>query len=285
MINKLALGTVQFGLHYGINNQNGQTSLQEVEKILTYAEGVGMDMLDTAYTYGNSEKVLGENDLKSYKIISKIPSCDASEVMGYFEISLHRLGLERLYGYLFHNFEAYTQFPDSYHQLRKIQDQGRVKKIGFSIYKPQELEYLLERDLEFQLIQFPYNILDRRFEPYLDHLNGKGVEIHVRSVFLQGLFFRDTSNLPNFFSGLYPKLQQLNDISSELGVSKSALCLNFVTNHPLIGKVVIGVDSLIQLKSNVEALEQAEQVSMVIPHLMRLKEDNEELILPTNWKI
>ena len=285
MVNKLALGTVQFGLNYGINNQNGQTSLQEVAKILSYAKQSGIEVLDTAYAYGNSEKALGVSDLKTFKIISKIPPCQASEVTSYFESSLSRLGQDKLYGYLFHNFEAYTKFPESYFELKKIQDQGKIDKIGFSIYKPQELDYLLERDLEFQLVQFPYNILDQRFEPYLEPLNKRGVEVHVRSVFLQGLFFSNTSRLPVFFSELYPKLEQLNIICGDLGISKSALCLNFVINNPNISNVVMGVDKLNHLESNVEALQQADQVKKVIPQLMALKEDKEDFILPMNWKI
>ncbi len=285
MVSRLALGTVQFGLHYGINNQQGKTDRKEVGKILSYAIQQGISVLDTAHAYGNSEEVLGLNDLSSFKVISKLPACNVEEVEPLFEHSLVRLQIPRLYGYLFHNIESYYKAPGAYCKIQELQEKGKIVKIGFSLYKPEELETLWNKSLNFQLVQFPYNILDRRFEPYLMELRNKGVEIHVRSIFLQGLFFRNTQKLPEFFAGLLPKLQRLNRLCKDLNISKSELCLNFVVNNPLVDKAVIGVDSLRQLENNVKAVHQANHILSAMPVLMEMKEEKEDFILPTNWKL
>lgn len=72
MPSKLALGTVQFGLEYGINNQAGQVSPEAIARILSECRLHGVDTLDTARTYGTSEAVLGQQDLTGLRVVTKL---------------------------------------------------------------------------------------------------------------------------------------------------------------------------------------------------------------------
>lgn len=285
-MNKLALGTVQFGLNYGINNKTGKVSSDEVNIILSLAYTSGITVLDTAHAYGNSEQILGDylvNKNKSFDLISKIPDIDNIDVQKTFKESSKNLKTETLYGYLFHNYGIYKKNPDSYKQLLELKYSGRVKKIGFSLYFPSELTEILDKNLEFDLIQIPYSLFDQRFEPYFEKLKQKKVEIHVRSVFLQGLVFRDPAKLESFFAPIQTKLAKLKKISLETKIPISALCLNFAVLNRRIDKVVIGVDNIGNLEENLKDIGLLDQVESRYNQLKDLKEENEKMILPINW--
>lgn len=281
MISKLALGTVQFGLDYGINNTNGQVKIADIQAILAFANSVGLDTLDTAFLYGNSEENLGQCNLNGFNIVSKLPPCTAPEIDSIFDKSLNRLHQNNLYGYLFHHFSTYGQNEKMITALQKLKVKNKVQKIGFSLYNPSELEILLDKNIDFDLVQVPYNLFDQRFDPYFPLLKEKGVEIHTRSAFLQGLFFKDLSTIPLHFNTVIPELTQLN----KYDINKAALCLNFVVSNPHIDKVVIGVDSVDQLKININGLELLPKVKALREELKSLKVDNELIINPSLWKL
>ncbi len=287
-MNKIALGTVQFGLNYGVNNSSGQVEEEEVYKILDLAHKSGIDTLDTAHAYGNSEVVLGkyfEEKPKSFKLVSKIPDIDQVDASKMFNESAANLKTDTMYGYLFHNYAIYEKKPKVYAQLLDLKKRGKVKKIGFSLYYPEELLKILDKNLEIDLVQVPYSLFDQRFEPYFDSLNKKRVEIHVRSVFLQGLVFKKPAELNNFFSPIRSKLEKLNIISLESGVPISALCLNFAVLNNKIDKVVIGVDNIANLRENLKDLQLKARVNEHYDRLKALKEDDKNMILPINWKL
>ena len=282
---KIALGTVQFGLDYGINNPVGKVDLTEIEQILTYALKSGIDTLDTASLYGDSEKRLGQFSLPKFKIISKLPDCKVNEVKSHFMTSLEHLKQERIYGYIIHHFDTYRKQPELFSAIKELKEDGLIEKIGFSLYHPYELEYLIENEVEFQLVQFPLNIFDQRFIPYLDFLKQKGVEIHIRSAFLQGLFFMNTEDLPNHFQSVKSKLIRLNELCTSEGIDKSLLCLGFLVENQNIDKVVIGVDNVTQLQSNVKHLSFLGKIQGIKDELYEMKEKDEQIILPMNWQI
>jgi aryl-alcohol dehydrogenase-like predicted oxidoreductase len=281
MISKLALGTVQFGLDYGINNTNGQVQISDIQTILAFANSVGLDTLDTAFLYGNSEENLGQCALNAFKIVSKLPPCEADEIEGTLEKSLNRLQQNQLYGYLFHHFSTYEKDEKTIDKLQELKAKGKIQKIGFSLYNPSELEFLFDKNIDFDLIQVPYNLFDQRFDVYFPLLKSKGVEIHTRSAFLQGLFFKDLSAIPPHFKAVIPKLKQLNQYE----IDKGALCLNFVVSNPNIDKVVIGVDGVEQLKMNVENLKSIDKVRAIRAELKTLQVDNEAIINPSLWQL
>jgi aryl-alcohol dehydrogenase-like predicted oxidoreductase len=286
-MSKLALGTAQFGLKYGINNTAGQPSEAVVFDILDFAFNNGIDTLDTANAYGQSEMVLGhylKNHQNSFKVITKTPYGALDKVGEDFKKSLKRLQIESIYGYLIHDFQGYLDYPNAFEQMSQFRDKGKVKKIGFSLYYPRELEYLIDNKIDFELVQFPFSILDQRFLPYFNILKAKNIEVHVRSVFLQGLVFKDPASLSGIFIKVKDKIEALRKISIELNIPVSAICLAFASSNKEIDKIVIGVDNNENLSENIEGLNCLDKIKPIAGELKKLSEDNEDIILPTKWK-
>ena len=149
LVNKIVLGTAQFGMNYGINNVRGQVTPTEVNEILSEAGDAGVLFIDTAYGYGNSEDVLGDSlslHKRPFKIISKYSADNLSPIEQY-DASLRRLKVDKLYGYMVHNFPTYSERPDIWDDFVKLKKEGRVERIGFSLYSPTELEYIMSRVL------------------------------------------------------------------------------------------------------------------------------------------
>jgi aryl-alcohol dehydrogenase-like predicted oxidoreductase len=285
-VNKLALGTVQFGLDYGINNQRGIIPENEVFEILEFAYDNGIDTLDTAYLYGKSEEVLGKFFSQyhiDFKVISKLPDCSASEVRNIVDTSLKRLNRNKLYGYLIHNFKFFKQDIQLFKSLREVKTTRKIKKIGFSLYYPGEVEFLFELGIIPDIVQIPYSVFDQRFNSVLSLLKEHNVEVHCRSVFLQGLVFKGASELESKFNKIFDKLNTLHDIAQKSSLPVSILCLNFAVLNPFLDKVVIGVDSIENIKENINALSYTKKVSDVYDDLLALREDDEKIILPFNW--
>lgn len=276
-IEKLVLGTVQFGCQYGINS-TGRPSKEMVSHILAEAHKAGIRKLDTSSAYGDSEHVLGECVPKDaqFQIISKFPE-GTGHICKAIEDSLDRLGSKKLYGYLLHHFELYKESNTIWDDFQRIKDDGKVEKIGFSLYTPKELELLLNKKVIFDLLQIPHNIFDHKFDPYLKELANNGVEIHVRSTFLQGLFFKDRETLPEKIQPLKKYLLELDDYSKKKSLSISELALNYNIQNPYISGVLIGVDNLDQLKMNINSISQ-KNINLDI----NIKE--QELLNPVNWK-
>lgn len=284
---KLGLGTAQFGLDYGINNKRGKIHKKEAFQILKFALEHGIEVLDTAFDYGDSEKFIGEfikKNKSDFKIISKSPAVDIGSIRHTFQASLEALHLDNFYGYLIHNFKNFLDRPEIWDVLRQCKLQGRVNKIGFSLYYPQEAEYLIEKNIQIDLVQIPFSIFDQRFNEVLPLLKNKNVEVHARSVFLQGLIFRDPDGLEGSFRRIKNKLLSLRALAKRANLSMSALCINFAVSNDCIDKLIIGIDSLQQMEENLKSLTYKNQIADMHNELMNLKENNEEIILPFKWK-
>ena len=220
-IRKFGLGTAQFGLDYGIADRIGKVAKEEVFKILQYAHRVGIDMLDTAYAYGESEDIIGEfisKSGKSFNIISKIPDLekyDTSSVEKFCLETLKNLGQTKIYGYLVHKFDNLISYKKGClrEELETLKRKGLVDKVGISLYKTVELDYLLNNNISFDIVQVPYNIFDRRYNEYFSVLKEKNIEIHARSVFLQGLFFLEMDKINEKFYVARDMLERLRSIS------------------------------------------------------------------------
>ncbi len=282
VVERIGLGTVQFGLDYGINNKFGRVKKDEVQKILNYAWSKGIDLIDTAYSYGESEAVLGRfNGLGQFKVVSKFPK-DLDPGIA-IDISLKRLKIERFYGYLCHHFEFLKSNLAAWEKVLGLKEKGLTKKVGFSLYFLEDLDFLLEKSVEFDLIQVPYNIFDRRFEGYFCALKDRDVEIHVRSVFLQGLFFIDLDRLPKFFDPVKEKIKRLHQISHDLDVPLEKLLLSWALANECVDRVIIGVDSFDQFKKNTDLDDSiVEKITNVDWDYFR--EDDEKIVLPINWR-
>lgn len=269
---KVGLGTVQFGLPYGISNKAGQTDSIEVTKILITAKTYKIQVLDSASAYGNSEDVLGQNDLSSFKMVSKFMPDSMEDISNQLETSLEKLGIQKLHGYLAHRPLNILENPAQWDILLEFKSKSKVDKIGFSLNEPMELEQLIDKGYIPDLIQVPYNYFDRRFEPYIKDLKKEGCEIHTRSAFLQGLFFMNPNRLDDFFEEVKLPISQLQKKEFLNGA-----LLKFAVQQPFIDRVIIGVETNKQLVENLTNLELAS----ILPELQY--KINENILIPSRW--
>lgn len=287
-MSRLALGTVQFGLKYGITNLRGQPSLREAGEILEVAREYGIDLLDSAVVYGISEKVLGHLGVTDFKIVTKLPPIPdgTQNVVKWVELqlrsSLKRLRLDSIYGLLLHRSRDLTGQHGNELALgiQNIKASGLVSKVGVSIYDPSELDETLSR-MAVDLVQAPMNLVDRRLEKsgWLRKLHSKGVEVHTRSTFLQGLLIVPREKVPVQFE----RWSSLWDCwHRELrGNSASAIasCLAYPLSLPEVSRVVVGVDVADQLKSLVMEAQN-------LPNHQKwpsIVSNDPILINPSNW--
>jgi aryl-alcohol dehydrogenase-like predicted oxidoreductase len=292
---KLALGTVQFGLDYGISNDDGKVSADAVSKILHRAKDLGVAVLDTAYAYGDSENVLGQclqgfanSESDAFRIVSKYPPGERPAVAEVLRESLERLGREKLYGYLFHSLDTYRAKPERWVEMCDLRERGLVEKVGFSLYQPQDALDLLADGLDagkqkIDLVQVPFGVLDQRWAAVWPELKAAGIEVHVRSVFLQGLVFRETKGLDAHFAGAIASLDKLREMAEESGMSVAALCLGFALAQAEIDQVVMGVANLAQFEENVRLAEMTDRVLPLLPELRDLAIEDERILMPMFW--
>lgn len=253
---KLALGTAQFGLEYGIANTKGQVTAEEAVKILARAHAAGMDTIDTAIAYGQSEKSLGEAGVGDWHVISKLPAIpdDCVDVQKWVatnvDASLGKLKVQRLRGLLLHRPGQLLEENGQqlYKALLKLKEAGKVENIGISIYEPSELDNLC-RHYAFDLVQAPFNVFDRRLATsgWLYRLHAQGVEVHVRSAFLQGLLLCATDKSPVGFERWDVLWAAWRAWVIDARLNPLQAALSHVLSYPEISRVVIGVDDLDQL--------------------------------------
>jgi hypothetical protein len=284
---RLALGTVQFGLEYGIANQSGRVSQQEAKSILSEAHACGMNTLDTAIAYGESEKVLGSIGVDGWRIVSKLPAIpeQIEDVAGWVQQqargSLDRLGVRRLYGLLLHRPDQLLGAKgEALHKgLQQLKAQGWVEKIGVSIYAPEELEQL-QNAIELEIVQAPLNVLDRRMidSGWAARLKQQGGELHVRSAFLQGLLLMGAGERPKKFDRWLPLWQSWESWLEQQGLTPLEACIRFTLSVQEAERVVIGVDQANQLRQIVTAAEGG-----LPPLPVELRSNDLDLINPARW--
>jgi aryl-alcohol dehydrogenase-like predicted oxidoreductase len=273
-VSKIGLGTVQFGIPYGISNKLGQTPEAEVISILKYAKETGIDVLDTATAYGASEKVLGKNNLNGFKIISKfILQENGKNLSEQLDTTLKSLNISSIYGYLAHRPMDIVNNPKNWDALNDFKKKGIIKKTGFSFNEVNEIEMILSKNIIPNIIQVPYNYIDNRFEVYMKDLKTEGCEINTRSTFLQGLFFVDIKKLNPFFDEVKPLIQSLQEHYSNL----PSVLLKYCTEKPFIDKVIIGVNTLEQLKKNIAGINKAETLKTINFEI------SETIKIPSKW--
>lgn len=267
---KLALGTVQFGLRYGVANTTGQPAEAEVAEILRHATGAGVEVLDTACLYGDSEAVLGRAlpaDHR-FKIVTKTPkfagidgATAATALKAVFAESCQRLRLPSLYGLLVHDANDLlgSEGDAIWRAMQELQAENRVIRIGASVYNGIQIDALLQR-YQIDLVQLPLSVLDQRLiqSGHLDRLAERNVEVHVRSAFLQGALLMSPDGLPLHLANLRPCLEQISARATGLGISPLEAALRFVSGLKQVAAVVCGVDSTEQFDQLAASLERPE---------------------------
>jgi len=254
---RIALGTAQFGLPYGFANRRGQVGRAELTAILGRAQAAGIDTLDTAMAYGESEQRLGESGVAQWRVITKLPELPVScaDVAAWARTSvqgsLAKLKLVRLRAVLLHRPLQLLgpQGPALQAALFALKHEGLVEKVGISIYGPADLDALWHK-FRPELVQAPLNVLDRRLltSGWIARMNAEGTEIHARSVFLQGLLLMDAASRPAMFSRWQPVWDRWTRWLGEASVSPLRACLGLALSQPEVSRVVVGVDSLEQLE-------------------------------------
>ncbi|MCG3771037.1 MAG: hypothetical protein JW384_02217 [Nitrosomonadaceae bacterium] len=263
---KLGLGTVQWGMAYGIANSTGQPSGSEIGNMLRVAKQHGVMLLDTACTYGEAEARLGSQGAtaQGFQIVTKVTPIKSSvirdEDVGLVRLtfldSLRLLQCKQVYGLLVHHAADLLQAGGErlWAALQDLKVQGHVGKIGVSVYNPAQLEKVLE-SYDIDLVQLPFNIYDQRFAQtgLLKQLKGNGVEVHARSAYLQGLLLLPAKNLPEHFHRIRNLQAQSHRNIREQGLVPREACLRFCLDHPHIDQVVVGVETLQQLVEIIDA--------------------------------
>lgn len=283
---KLALGTAQFGLAYGIASPQPQIAYAESKAIVEYATVQGMTVLDTAMGYGDSEARLGEIGVDAWKVISKLPEVPVGEnaaswIANAVKSSLEKLKIQSLYGLLLHRPAQLLgdRGPEIYTALQRLKAEGLVEKIGVSIYQPSELEGVFSVG-HVDLVQSPLSVLDRRLitSGWLDRLADRGVEVHARSVFLQGLLLMSVAQRPRKFDRWSVLWDRYHEWVAASDLSPLEACLAYVSAIPEVGRVVVGVNGLNHIKEILQA-----QMSLSPTWSPDLATDDEELLNPLAW--
>jgi aryl-alcohol dehydrogenase-like predicted oxidoreductase len=284
----LILGTAQFGLDYGISNNQGQVTIEAAKAIMDFAFAQGIHMLDTAIAYGDCEQRLGRIGVKDWKVVSKLPEIpsDCKDIDRFvftsiFE-SLHRLKIDRLYGLLLHRPHQLnsTNGDILYKSLLQLKCEGVITKIGVSIYEPLEVLNFIDR-YPIDLIQSPFSVLDNRLVDTggIALFKSRGIEVHVRSIFLQGLLLMSNHQRPIQFNRWRSVWDTWHKWLIECGLSPLEACLRHVLKQSQVDGVVVGVTTLEQLQS---ILQISADDLFELPSA--LKCDDRKLINPANWK-
>ena len=290
MNSKLILGTVQLGLDYGINNDAGKPTIDKAFKILNIAYENGISILDTAEAYGNSQEVIGrfqkEHPEKKFKIITKLAANhDLSQrgVTKSIERDITILNAQKLYGFMFHNYESFKINSSYYDEIIYAKELGLIEKSGISLYTNDQIEDIVSNFSDFDFIQIPFNILDNasKREAIIKKAKEKNIEIHTRSVFLQGLFFKKANELPLKLKPLVSYLKNVNDIRQKYKLDTANLALHYALQKNYIDYVLVGVENEMQLMENIAICNK----EITVPHnkLDAIDVKEEYLLNPSNW--
>ncbi len=284
---RLGIGTVQFGVNYGIANKIGKVAKIDQIKILDLANKHNISLIDTAINYGDSEKNLGEYGLEKFNVVSKIPEIPKNLInvekwiTDQVKKSILKLGVKSLYGVLLHRANQLFDYDGKIiTYLEKLKNDGLVKKIGISIYAPDELENILA-NFSIDIVQAPMNLIDRRLKSsgYLKLLKKKKIEVHIRSIFLQGLLLIKKDSLPLKFEKWKNLLEDWYYwLDENPKLSALDICINYIKSIHEIDKIIVGVDSCNQLEEVLKSYSLTEQFDFP-----EISCNDEQLLNPSNW--
>jgi len=290
MIRKLILGTVQFGLDYGINNTTGKPTTENVYEILNYAYENEIRTLDTAESYGNSRLIIGnylkKNPAKKFNIISKLSSkqiLNKGNLKHHLINKIKEFNIEHIHGYMIHDFKKFIQRDYLLKELESIKKEGLISIIGISLYDNDEIINVIKNYKNFDFIQVPFNLLDneKRRGKVLKLAKDNNIKIFSRSTFLQGLFFRRLNSFPATLNPIKKYIKKIKNIQISSQADMNSIALNYCLSKKYIDKVLIGVDNLVQLKKNLNNINDNninyhKEIDKII-----VKET--KLLNPTNW--
>lgn len=276
---KISIGTAQWGLNYGLNNFSGKIDNNQIKEIIDFSTQNNIYDFDTSSAYGDAESKLGKYSNKRLNITTKIVLDNKSEVNELVLNSLNNINLKSIYACLIHNPSYLRKKDGIWFEFLKQKEYGRFNKIGYSIYEPKELFELLDLGYFPDIIQIPYNIMNRSFETYFEELKNLNIEIHVRSVFLQGLLIEQKLRekfllVKKGYWDLYDNWLALNKLKPLEG------CLAHVISQKQIDKIVVGIDNIFQLKEISEVYKKI-KINTKAPDVLEIKDSN--IYDPRKW--
>jgi aryl-alcohol dehydrogenase-like predicted oxidoreductase len=290
MISRICLGTVQFGQDYGVSNNTGKTPKKEVFQILDYCANKGIQWLDTAEDYGESQKIIGEylrRNPNTFKIQTKIGNNTTYETLANnFHKTLEELHIDTLDSYLFHSYEKFKNQPHLVNDVVKLKTNKQIKSVGVSIYNNEEVldpELLTFSDE----VQMPFNILDnfKRRKKTFYLLRTNSIKIQIRSIFLQGALLISSNRLPSHLEKLKKTIQKIEKIAIEHNTTKQELAICYAFSNSFPHKILIGIESLEQLKNNLRIVESSfDKCNHLIEKLHNIEVDESSLLNPSLWK-
>ena len=284
-MNRIILGGAQLGLPYGVLGTGGKLNTLEVKDLLDAAESIGIQTIDTAIAYGTSESVIGDYSNSRFKIITKLPPLpdDVNDVSGWvrqqIDGSLTRLQTKNIDALLLHHPQDLTgEFGVKLEKvIGELLSEGFIKRFGVSIYAPDELTTIVGH-FPIDVVQAPFNVFDQRIIPWLKTLSKNGIEVHARSVFLQGVLIAAPEARPKRFKKWEDQFNQFDNWVSELSMSAISVCLGVALNQPGISHLVVGALNSSQL------LETAAQIPKEFSHRSEDMQSNDPgLIDPRVW--
>ena len=282
--NKLVIGTAQFGLKYGISNTRGKVNFKEIKRILDYAQLNKIQFIDTAKSYGDSEKIIGsyiKDSNSKWNIITKFDSLKVS-IIDQLNDSKNKLNTTP-YAVLAHSCELFiSEFFQNEAPELLIENPGL--KIGVSLYNEIELKKVLDCDFKPSIIQIPLNILDNKLylSGALSELKKNKIEIHARSLFLQGLLYLNPNDLDMRFSDVKSVLLKLKSIAKSDNLSLAEISLLWVNNIDDIDHIVIGLENRIQLQEQIKSLKKNYRLE-TINSILSQNYDNNKILNPSLW--
>lgn len=262
---KLVLGGAQFGMSYGVTNIRGAPTDQALQALLDSAREAGIGLIDTAPAYGESEVVLGRLGAgQSFgfttKTLANGSAPDVATMVSQFHRSLSRLHQQAINGLLFHDADILASDAGTtlFEAGRQLKDAGLVEKLGVSVYSADQIDAVLAK-YEIDLVQLPINLLDKRLivSGALDRLKDRGVEVHARSAFLQGVLLSTPEDLPEKVAKLRPFVRKFRERLVELTLSPVQACLGFLHSMESIDRIVVGVTSSLELAEILSAMENS----------------------------
>jgi len=290
MLDKVILGTAQLGFDYGINNQKGKPGRESAIELLCFAYDNNIRILDTAESYGDSQNIIGEYNRaypdKKFEVITKFSNGHRNSEESIKDRILDNcriLNVSQLSAYMLHSFDSINGNSFVYDQIVSAKKNGLIGKIGISLYTNEEIEMIVQHYDEFDFVQLPFNILDNesKRKKTFDLIKSNGIELHARSIFLQGLFFKDPELLIEKLKPLSKYLEDLRSISYQKDMKISRLAMQYVFKKDYIDKVLIGVDNWQQLQSNISNIKNFDESSL--HEIDEIKVLEEELLNPKSW--
>lgn len=297
---ELCLGTVQFGMDYGISGQK-QPSVEQAVEMLDYAVQNGINTIDTANAYGTAEDVVGAFlrrktvPRESLWIISKFrPNLlDDVKENAYYAVmkenltnTLERLGVDYLDTYLLHS-ARYVYNDAIIATLNRFKQEGYTRKVGVSVYEVDEAKKCIERD-NVDFMQLPYSVFDQRMKNRgLFDLAKKAdgaIHIHSRSAFIQGLILLEENQVPDFLSKARPIVRKISELCRKYEISRIALAMNYVKQEASISHLVFGVDNLEQLKEDIRIFQEDIDRDIIQEISREFSEIEADIVMPSLWK-